>query len=105
MSETVLGKDIKRGDLIKDMGLVFDVDVETDPTGFWRGEPRLTFIEYHDPWMGICSSSLDPDKEYVKMTDDERAKFAVKAREQLVQHVKDIQEQIVELDQLLEKLK
>ena len=55
------GKELKRGDIVKDRGILLKVQQRSSKDGFWRGEPYMTFFDYHDAYghSGMLCSSFD----------------------------------------------
>jgi len=45
-------EDIIPGDVIKDYGLVLEINLTSDPDGFWSGQPNITCFDLNDSYYG-----------------------------------------------------
>jgi len=85
-------KDIKPGQLIAEHGLITAVDHKGE-NKFFSGKPNVNFICYHDAYHGVCSSWLkDGTVELVE--GDEREEWLKQAEEELIDHAKNIREDL-----------
>jgi len=63
------GKDLKPGDIAKDWGVFTEINLNSDPEGFWDGKPNLTYLCYHDSYHGPLCGEFDVEKDFEIYTD------------------------------------
>lgn len=64
-----LGKDLEIGDVVKELGIIMEVKIESDPDGFWSGKPYYTALDLSDSHYGPGCGQLDLDKEFEVITE------------------------------------
>jgi len=56
------GKDLIPGDIVKDFGFLIEINLESDPEGFWEGKPYITYYDLNDSYYGPGSRELNEDE-------------------------------------------
>jgi len=65
------GRDLKKGDIVNGEGLVLEVELDSDPDGFWNGKPNYKYLSLHDSYHGALCGELKVDEEFEIITERE----------------------------------
>lgn len=65
------GKELKKGDIVNGEGLILDVELDSDPDGFWNGKPNYKYLSLHDSYHGALCGELKVDNEFEVITERE----------------------------------
>lgn len=63
------GRDLKVGDVVRDYGVIHEIDLNPDPEGIWGGDPNISFFCIHDAYYGPCGTQLQLDRDFEVFTD------------------------------------
>ena len=95
-----LGKDLKVGDVIKDHGIVLEVDVEGKNI-FWGGKPNITTFDISDSYYGPGSRELRIEEEFEIYTERKDLIWAFKKIDcDLSKYIADMMEQRKKLSKI-----
>ena len=92
--EVKKGRDLKRGDVVVDDGLILDVELDSDPDGFWSGNPNYKYLSINDAYYGASYGQLPLDREYKVLTDrKDIVRVIKKIDSELAKYIADMMEQ------------
>ncbi len=62
------GRDLKVGDVVREHGVIYEIDLNPDPEGFW-GKPNIHYFCIHDAYYGPSGTWLELDRDFNILTD------------------------------------